>query len=301
MLIELDLRGQQASALRQEAQALSERLSVDINEYNRQYDEFLVSLQKHLATQVEWRSSVNAWLWDRQRHNSEINDGNSLKSSLEAELRLIAAQRQTLEADEARHRQDIKAYVGPYEIDEKVRKKLMSEMDEVLWRCDDKIIVGIQFELLCMDMLASEQLSVERVGGGEDGGIDLKATESASSGREYRWLIQCKYKGKDGVVGRTEVSQFIGDLSMAGSYERACFITGGVYANDARELAETNALDLWDGIDVCRRLVTRHIGIHDRVTTRGHDVTFDDEFWDRLHERAELLHAQARRQSRKSA
>ena len=89
---------------------------------------------------------MNAWLWDRQRHNSEINDGNSLKSSLEAELRLIAAQRQTLEADEARHRQDIKAYVGPYEIDEKVRKKLMSEMDD-LWRCDDKIIVGIQFEL----------------------------------------------------------------------------------------------------------------------------------------------------------
>lgn len=286
--------GREAEARNAEADALAAQLSVEIDEYNRAYDDFLVSLERHLAVQVALRSEATDWLWERQRHNIDVNQRNAEGKSISHEKNLVQAERIIWVNDMQRWRDDVNRYLGDLVIDETQRKAIAKEMDNLVWKDEDEQLVGIQFELLCTDLLNQIGYSAAHEGGHDDRGIDIRASEVALTGQAWICLVQCKYKGLSGVVGENEVSQFIGKLSVAGDYNRALFMTAGVFHNDAVSIAESNGIDYWDGRKMFETLIAEQVGLEDVVSTAGHNVRFDLDYWEELRNRA-LVVRNARR------
>ncbi len=278
--------GREAEARSAEAEALSAQLSAEIDEYNRAYDEFLVSLERHLAEQVARRSVATEWLWERQRHNSDVNQRNAEGKSISHEQNLVQAERIIWVNDMQRWRDDVNRYLGDLVIDEVQRKAIAKEMDNLVWKDNDEQLVGIQFELLCTDLLNQIGYSAAHEGGHDDRGIDIRASEFALTGQAWICLVQCRYKGLSGVVGENEVSQFIGKLSVAGDYNRALFMTAGVFHDDAVSIAESNGIDYWDGHKLFETLIAEQVGLEDTVSTAGHNIRFDTDYWEELRNRA---------------
>ena len=286
---ELMQSGREAEARQTEAEALTARLSAEIDDYNRTYDRFLETLEKHIAEQVAWRSVATEWLWDRQRHNVDVNNRNAESKSIGYEQKLLQAERDIWVTDMQRWRGDVSDFLGPLDIDEAERKRIALKMDKLVWDDQDEQLVGIQFELLCTDLLNEIGYSATHEGGHDDGGIDVRATEVALTGQAWICLIQCKYKGANGVVGANEVSQFIGKLSVAGQYNRALYVTAGAIHKDAVSIAEANDIDFWDGRQLFARLIAEGVGLEDRISTSGHSIQFDTEYWQQLAIRASAV------------
>lgn len=296
---ELAQKGREVDARKIESEALAARLTAEIDDYNRTYDQFLVSLERHIAEQVSWRSTVTDWLWDRQRHNIDVNERNAEGKAIDFEFKLLQAERDIWLGEFQRWRDDVSKLLGSLEISESLRSELTSEMDKLVWQHDDDQLVGIQFELLCADLLKQIGYSVTHEGGHDDGGIDIRASEGALAGQSWICLVQCKYKGSTGVVGANEMSQFVGKLSVAGPYNRALFMTAGTFHEEALDIAESNQVVVWDGREMLRQLVEEGVGLEARLSTDGRDLRFITEYWEELARRGEEIREARRKPSRR--
>ena len=274
----------EAVMLGHENEALRTQLSVDIDRYNLDYDSFLVGLKEHIGRGDSWREQMAAWLSDRQQHNVDVNQRNQDRRSLGADIDVLMAQHGQLQ-------QDIKAHIGPYIVDESVRADMTGEMGQRLGRHNDRLLVGTQFELLCVDLLRAMAFHVQHEGGTDDRGIDIRAEETARSGETFRYIIQCKYKGRNSTVGRTAIAQFAGDLPSSAEYDKAVFVTAGRFEADAAEHAEQRGISVWNGVWLCQRLIDEEVGFKVTFSTTGYDIQFDDAYWDELVERAKKLRA----------
>ena len=268
---------------RRENDALSAQLSVDIERYNLDYDDFLGGLEEHIGLEEVWRNEMSTWLSDRQQHNLDVNQRNRDGRSLRADLDVLVAQRSQL-------RREIKAHIGPYVVDEAVRRQLTAKIDQRLWLSNDRMLVGTQFELLCVDVLRAMSFRVTYEGGTDDRGIDIRAEETARSGEAFRYVIQCKYKGKDGTVGRTAIAQLAGDLPSVAEYDKAVFMTAGRFESEAAEHATQRGISTWDGVWLCQQLIDEEIGFKVGSSTAGYDIQFDNDYWDELLARAQAEH-----------
>lgn len=284
-LTEDDIREQtlRHTMRRRENDALSAQLSVDIDRYNLDYDGFLEGLEEHIGLEEVWRNEMSMWLSDRQQHNLDANQHNRDRRSLRADLDVLVAQRSQI-------RQEIKAHIGPYVVDEAVRRQMTAEIDQRLWLPNDRMLVGTQFELLCVDVLRAMSFRVTHEGGADDRGIDIRAEETARSGDVFRYVIQCKYKGKDGTVGRTAIAQLAGDLPSVAEYDKAVFMTAGRFESEAAEHAAQRGISMWDGVWLCQQLIDEEIGFNVGFSTTGYDIQFDNDYWDELLARAKEEH-----------
>lgn len=279
--------------LQEENAALGAQLRADIDQYNLDYDGFLTELEQHVQLEEQWLSEMATWVADRRQHNVDVNQWNVEAHRIEADFRVLGSQRAQL-------MRDIKAFIGPYKVDETVRREMTSEMSHRLWRCEDQRLVGMQFELLCVDVLRAMSFRVTHEGGTDDRGIDIRAEETARSGEAFRYVIQCKYRGKDKTVGRTAIAQFAGDLPSPAEYDKAVFVTAGRFEEDAAEHAEQRGISLWDGVWLCQQLIDEEVGFDVQFSTAGYDVQFNDAYWDELIERAVKLRAKSREAATRS-
>lgn len=277
--------------LEEENAALRAQLSADINHYNLKYDGFLTELEQHVQLEGQWLSEMAKWVADRRQHNRDVNQRNVEKARIVADLRVLSSQRAQL-------MRDIKEFIGPYKVNETIRREMTTQMNQSLWRSEDQILVGIQFELLCVDVLRAMSFRVNHEGGTDDRGIDIRAEETARSGEAFRYVIQCKYKGKDGTVGRTVIAQLVGDLPADVKYDKAVVMTAGRFEPEAAEHAAQKGISMWDGVWLCQHLIDEEIGFNVKFSTAGYDIQFDSDYWDDLLKRAK---AELEKQKRKKS
>lgn len=274
--------------LQRENTALHAQLSADIDQYNLDYDGFLTELEQHIQLEEHWLSEMATWAADRRQHNVDVNQRNVEGHRIVADLRVLGSQREQL-------MRDIRAFIGPYKVDGTIRRKMTAQINQSMWRCKDQKLVGTQFELLCIDVLRAMSFQATYEGGAGDQGLDIRAEETARSGEVFRYVIECKYKGKDGAVGRADIAKFAGDLPSVAEYDKAVVVTAGRFEADAVERAEQRGISLWDGIWLCQRLIDEQVGFKVQFSTAGYDIQFDDAYWDSLIERAAKLRAEIRR------
>lgn len=106
------------------------------------------------------------------------------------------------------------------------------------------------FERRVADYMREVGFSAVRVvGGSSDRGVDIRAR--ADSGNV---LVQCKrYTSKN--VGVKDVREFLGCLTDHGS-PRGIFVTTAAFTPSAIELANSHAIELWDGKDLAHRIAS---------------------------------------------
>ncbi|MCR4707783.1 MAG: restriction endonuclease [Clostridiales bacterium] len=109
---------------------------------------------------------------------------------------------------------------------------------------------GEEFEAYCARVLRSSGFRhVELTPAGGDQGVDILAVRGGES-----WAVQCK--NYSGAVGNFAVQEVAAGQVYYGC-DRAAVLCPGSFTRAARELAEANGVDLWDGQSLSR-MIRRH-------------------------------------------
>jgi restriction system protein len=118
------------------------------------------------------------------------------------------------------------------------------------------------FEEFTLLLLRSYGMSLERVGGSGDEGIDGIGTAPMSDVLSSTVAVQCKRYEPSTVIGREKVALFQRDAAAKGA-ERAVMVTLGRYSRAARAAARvtTPTVDLIDGDRLCELALEQEVGV----------------------------------------
>jgi restriction system protein len=132
-----------------------------------------------------------------------------------------------------------------------IREKVESERERVerlrmlAKRADLKLaqlttLTAEGFEEFVAELLESLGYEVDRVGGTDDQGADLKARRGGQLA-----VVQCKYH-KKGVVGSPELQKFLGTVHHTKSH-KGLFVTTSTFTLSAERFAADHPIELIDG------------------------------------------------------
>lgn len=111
-------------------------------------------------------------------------------------------------------------------------------------------LTGEEFEEYCARVLRSNGFRhVELTQAGRDQGVDILAVRAGES-----WAVQCK--NYNGTVGNFAVQEAAAGQVYYGC-DRAAVVCPGEFTRSAKELAEANGVDLWDG-EKLSAMIRRH-------------------------------------------
>jgi len=118
------------------------------------------------------------------------------------------------------------------------------------------------FEEFTLLLLRAYGMSLERVGGSGDEGIDGIGTAPMSDVLSSTVAVQCKRYDPSTAISREKVALFQRDASAKGA-ERAVMVTLGRYSKPARDAARntTPTVDLIDGDRLCELALAKGIGV----------------------------------------
>lgn len=254
---------------------------------------------------AEWREGMMACLrlslslinvlqeWER-----ELDELNHSKERF-----LIAVNRYHLEDDELRQEisefftalaEQDRAMGAAYPVNEEVRRRWLRGIERQTKRIPKRafgLVLGVMFELFCVDLL--EAMSFDEVkwqGGVDDGGVDIWAKEVSYSGDVLNVAVQCKFKGLNGRVGPNDVVLFHGKLPTAEQYHRKIIMTFGRFEPAAEEQGAKYGVEFWDGQRLCKEMARHRVGLQLVRQEDGHDLAIDGEWWDDLIEQAQAEH-----------
>jgi restriction system protein len=122
-----------------------------------------------------------------------------------------------------------------------------------------------EFEEFVLRLLRSHGMSLKRVGGTGDGGIDIIGSAPLGALLSSTVAVQCKRydpSSRSSSIGRSEMALFQGDASDKGA-ERAIFVTLSRFSRSAIETAEsrTPTVELIDGDRICDLALEMNVGI----------------------------------------
>ena len=122
-----------------------------------------------------------------------------------------------------------------------------------------------EFEEFVLRLLRSHGMSLKRVGGTGDGGIDIIGSAPLGALLSSTVAVQCKRydpSSRSSSIGRSEMALFQGDASDKGA-ERAIFVTLSRFSRTAIETAEsrTPTVELIDGDRICDLALEMNVGI----------------------------------------
>ena len=122
-----------------------------------------------------------------------------------------------------------------------------------------------EFEEFVLRLLRSHGMSLKRVGGTGDGGIDIIGSAPLGSLLSSTVAVQCKRydpSSRSSSIGRSEMALFQGDASDRGA-ERAIFVTLSRFSRAAIETAgsRTPTVELIDGDRICDLALEMNVGV----------------------------------------
>ena len=265
---------------RSEHTARRDQISARIAEYNHRYDAFIQTLSSHMSTADELTARLKDWIAKRHNHNDAINEVNTAQA-------LLRASHEVLDNDEIRLMEDISTYLGPFRLPASAKNELAHQFNVLIWKSDDRNIAGLQFELVCKDLLERMDLDVTHTGGSDDRGIDMHATAKTPTGGRYRYLIQCKLRSRGDAIGVNTIAKFVGRLPNAKEYDKAAVVTSGDFDDDARTLASERNIELWNGAWLLEQLVKNNVGFNLGFNIDGYSIGVNQECWDELEKRTD--------------
>ncbi|MFQ5533579.1 MAG: restriction endonuclease [Sphingomonadales bacterium] len=125
------------------------------------------------------------------------------------------------------------------------------------------------FERLCQRLLRESGFTkVEVTGRSGDGGIDGAGVLRVNL---LSFHVRFQSKRYSGSVGSSEIRDFRG--AMVGRADKGLFITTGRFTKEAEREAVRDgapAIDLIDGIELCRLLKTLKLGVHTEIVEQVH-------------------------------
>ena len=268
------------ASLNPERVVAGEQFSARVEEYNRHYDDFLRMLDTKMPLAAQMIADLGRWAEERHAHNEQTNKDNT-------DRRLLDTNFAQWEYEDRRLSEDIREFLGPFQLTLEAQKALRHQLDQVIWRAHDQNIAGKLFEMLCMDLLSHLGLHVAHSGGNNDGGIDITAEEITRAGAHIQYFAQCKLRSKEGskgVIGQNEVSKFIGDLPKDPT-TRNLFMTLGNFDDAACERAEEHGIDLWNGEKLLERLVKEAVGFQKLFGIDGFQCRINSGYWENIEAR----------------
>ena len=122
-----------------------------------------------------------------------------------------------------------------------------------------------EFEEFVLRLLRLHGMSLKRVGGTGDGGIDIIGSAPLGSLLSSTVAVQCKRydpSSRSSSIGRSEMALFQGDASDRGA-ERAIFVTLSRFSRVAIETAgsRTPTVELIDGDRICDLALEMNVGV----------------------------------------
>ena len=285
--VEYESLRKMVSPMRRDHDAHSERLSARITEYNHRYDALIGALNSQIPHLDEIITGLKDWRTQRHGHNDAINKFNTDRA-------LVDAGYEVLRHEDISLREDIRAYLGPFRLTVDAKNKITHQFNTLIWTSKDRNIAGLQFELVCVDLLRRMDLDVTHTGGSNDQGIDIRAAATTPTGGQYRYLIQCKLRSGGSAIGVNTIATFVGRLPERRDYDKAAVITSGDFDDAARTHAAERDIELWDGAWLLERLVTNNVGFNLRFAVDGYSVGVNSEYWDDLARRTSLADEHSR-------
>jgi restriction system protein len=168
------------------------------------------------------------------------------------------------------------------EMDRKVRRTRakrspdVDEDDDIVTKGDDNLWKGAfqtrlhqlspdEFEEFVLRLLRLHGMSLKRVGGTGDGGIDIIGSAPLGALLSSTVAVQCKRynpSSRTSTIGRSEMALFQGDASDRGA-ERAIFVTLSRFSRSAIETAgsRTPTVELIDGDRICDLALEMNVGV----------------------------------------
>ena len=122
-----------------------------------------------------------------------------------------------------------------------------------------------EFEEFVLRLLRLHGMSLKRVGGTGDGGIDIIGSAPLGALLSSTVAVQCKRydpSSRTSTIGRSEMALFQGDASDRGA-ERAIFVTLSRFSRTAIETAgsRTPTVELIDGDRICDLALEMNVGV----------------------------------------
>ena len=254
---------------------------------------------------TKWREQMTVWLRIRLNLTDAVQEwGRELDELNRSKERFfIAVNRYHMEDDELRQEisefftalaEQDRAVGAAYPVNEEVRRRWLRDIEHQTKRIPKRVfglVLGVMFELFCVDLL--EAMGFDEVtwqGGADDGGVDIWAKEVSYSGDVLNVAVQCKFKGLNGRVGPNDVVLFHGKLPTAEQYCRKIIMTFGRFEPAAEEQGAKYGVEFWDGQRLCKEMARHKVGLQLVHQEDGRDLAIDGEWWDDLIEQAQAEH-----------
>lgn len=146
---------------------------------------------------------------------------------------------------------------------------LAAASDDNLWKGAFQarlhLLTPEEFEEFVLRLLRSHGMTLKRVGGIGDGGIDIVGSAPLGGLLSSTVAVQCKRydpTSRSSSIGRSEMALFQGDAADRGA-ERAIFVTLSRFSRAAIETAEsrTPTVEMIDGDRICDLAQEMNVGI----------------------------------------